>query len=184
MRTALHAGDMHASDTRSGLVTMASVEEVLAAIESVDLTAPWADVAGDLQLVLPRRRPMPPGTEDLPVRRYPLGIDASLGLDIGPAMLFVGRELLEKWAVGTDEAFDRAEANVRDAVRSGRRFDTVRDHIAGEPILAFQSGEGWASALLLMPSELSRVLGVDSGLILAPMRDLVVRMPLDTHVAL
>ena len=50
----------------------------------------------------------------------------------------------------------------------------------GIPTIAFQSREGWASALLLMPDALCRVLGERSGLVLAPMRDLVLRLPLDT----
>ena len=49
------------------------------------------------------------------------------------------------------------------------------------PTLAFQSREGWASQLLLLPDQLVRVLGDRNGLILAPMRDLVISLPLDVE---
>ena len=161
---------------------MAPVEEVLAAIESVDLAAPWSDVAPGLRLVLPRRRPMPPGTGSLPVRRYPVGIWAGLGLDIGPAMLFVGVEQLDTWGVSEDDAFDRAEANVDERIRSRRHWTLISEPIGSVPTTAFQSREGWASSLVLMPEVLCRILGERSGRILAPMRDLVLWMPLDTDI--
>ncbi|CAN5570631.1 hypothetical protein BH23CHL8_BH23CHL8_01580 [soil metagenome] len=163
-------------------MTTAPVEEVLAAIDSMDLAAPWADVSPGLRLVLPRRRPMPPGTGSLPVRRYPAGIDAGLGLDIGPAMLFVGFEQLRTWEVAEDAAFDRAEANVDERVRARRHWTLISEPIGSVPTIAFQSREGWASSLVLMPEVLCRILGERSGRILAPMRDLVMWMPLDTEI--
>jgi hypothetical protein len=163
------------------VVTSSSFEEVVAAIESIDLDAPWADVAPNLRIALPRQRPMPPGTEDLPIREYPPGIRANLGLDIGPAMLFVCHEQLADWGVSEEDAFDRALMNVRDQVRDKRQFALLHERIDGVPTLAFQSREGWASTLLLLPEELIRVLGKRSGLVLAPMRDLLLVMPLDTE---
>jgi hypothetical protein len=70
---------------------------------------------------------------------------------------------------------------VRVRVRLRQQFALLHETILGTPTLAFQSREGWASSLLLLPDELSQVLGQRDGLILAPMRDLVIRMPLDAE---
>ncbi len=153
----------------------------MSAIEALDLAAPWEAVAPRLRLALPRRRPLPPGTDDLPTREFAPGIRVTLGLDIGPAMLFVAREQLKGWGVTADRAFRRALSNVRVRVRLRRRFALLHETILGTSTVAFQSREGWASSLLLLPEELSRVLGQQDGLILAPMRDLVIRMPLDAE---
>lgn len=166
------------------LVSTADVEEVMAAIEAVDLGAPWEEVAPRLRLALPRRRPMPPGTDDLPAQDYAPGIRATLGLDIGPAMLFVSHEQLARWGVTADHAFRRTLSDVRVRVRLRKQFALLHEHIVGVPTVAFQSREGWASSLLLLPDELGRVLGQRNGLVLAPMRDLILLMPLDADPAL
>jgi hypothetical protein len=122
---------------------------------------------------------MPPGVEDLPTRDYPPGIRVGLGLDIGPAMLFVGTEQLAGWGIDEERAFEQALANVRARVATRKQFALLHERIAGVPTVAFQSREGWASSLLLLPDELKRVLGEEDGLLLVPMRDLVLRLPLD-----
>ncbi|MGD8485846.1 MAG: hypothetical protein PVH07_04325 [Chloroflexota bacterium] len=163
------------------LVSTASVEEVMSAIEAVDLDAPWEDVAPNLRLALPRRRALPVDIEELPQRHFPPGIDVVLGLDIGPAMLFVAHEQLARWGVSAEAAFERALDNVRLRAAERRQFALVHERIADVPTLAFQSREGWASSLLLLPEELARVFGERTGLILAPMRDLVMCLPLDVE---
>jgi hypothetical protein len=161
------------------LVVTAGVEEVMQAVEALNLDAPWAEVAPNIRFALPRRRAMPPGIADLPTRDYPPGIRVGLGLDIGPAMLFVGSEQLIGWDVTEDRAFDQALANVRARVAARKQFALIHERIAGVPTVAFQSREGWASSLLLLPDELMRVLGNEDGLVLVPIRDLVLRLPLD-----
>jgi hypothetical protein len=155
------------------------VEEVLAAIDALDLDAPWPDIAPAVRLVLPRLRPLPEGTGTLPVRRYPPGLSVGLGLDIGPAMVFIGEEQLDGWGVTPAEAFARAEANLRERCAARRHFGLVHERIGGVPTIAFRSTEGWAAALVLFPELLARVLGEQPGLVLAPMRDLVMWLPLD-----
>lgn len=163
------------------LVTTADVHEVMAAIEAVDLEAPWEEMAPRLRPALPRRRPLPPGTGDLPTREFAPGIRTALGLDIGPAMLFVGHDQLAGWGVTAEQAFRRAVSNIRVRVRLRRQFALLHEPICGVPTVAFQSRDGWASSLLLLPEELGRVFGQRSGVILAPMRDLLLLMPLDVE---
>ena len=163
------------------LVSTASKDEVVRAIESIDLGAPWIEVAPKLRLALPRRRPLPIDPAELPVRDFPPGIRAVLGLDIGPAMLFVSHQQLAGWDVPAERAFEQALDNVRARVAARRQFALVHERIADVPTLAFQSREGWASSLLLLPDELVRVVGDRNCLVLAPMRDLVLGLPLDAE---
>jgi hypothetical protein len=162
------------------VVTVAPFHEVVAAIEAIDLEGPWEALRPRLRLVLPRRRALPPGVDDLPRKRYGPGISVGLGLDVGPAILFVGDEQLRGWGVDRDGAFAQAEANLRDLARGRTTFALLREPIGAVETLAFQSRDGWAASLLLIPDELCRVLGQRTGLILAPMRDLVMWMPVDT----
>ena len=67
------------------LVATAPVEDVLAAIESADLDAPWEEVAPSLCVALPRRRALPVAPRELATHAYSPGIETVLGLDIGPA---------------------------------------------------------------------------------------------------
>jgi len=148
---------------------------------AVDLTAPWREVAPNIRVALPRRRSLPVDVDELPTREFPPGIRAVLGLDVGPAMLFVAPEQLAGWGVSAERAFDQALDNVRARVAARKQFALIHERIADVPTLAFQSREGWASSLLLLPEELTRVLGDRNGLILAPMRDLIVCLPLDAE---
>lgn len=160
------------------LVETAPVEDILSAIESADLQAPWEEMAPDLRVALPRRRQLPVGPDELVSHTYAPGIETVLGLDIGPAMLFVPPQQLDTWEVTAAEAFERALDNVRERVAARKQFALVHERIADVPTLAFQSREGWASQLLLLPDELVRVFGDRNGLVLAPMRDLVICLPL------
>jgi hypothetical protein len=166
------------------VVQMASVDAVLDAIEQLDLDRPWLKVAPHLFPMLPRRRPLPVET-DPPLRRsYPPGIEIGFGVDIGPAMLHVGESQIERWGVTEAEVAAAAVGNVRQRAAARRQFGLIQERIQGVPVTVFQSREGWASALLLVPDELGRIMGDKPGLLLAPMRDVLLRMPLDTDVAL
>ena len=74
-----------------------------------------------------------------------------------------------------------AEAAAARRVDRRRQFALIHERIADVPTLAFQSRDGWASQLLLLPHELVRVIGDRNGLILAPMRDLLICLPLDVE---
>jgi hypothetical protein len=162
------------------MVEIPSMDELLEAIEQVDLERPWHDVAPTVWPMLPRRRPLPPAADPPVRRRYPPGIDVGFGLDIGPAMLHVVSGQLDRWGVSEQDVADRAFANVRTHTKARRQFGIVEDRIQGVQVSGFQSREGWASALLLMPELLAYVLGAGPALFIAPMRDLLLRLPIDT----
>lgn len=154
--------------------------EVMAAIEAFDLGQPWAEVAPSVLPVLPRRRAMPPGTDDRIRRQYPPGIAVGFGADIGPAFMHVTDTLIAQWGVTADELAARAVANVRERAQSRRHFGVIAESIGDVPTMAFQSREGWASTLLLMPDQFERCFGAEPRMVLAPMRDLLVALPIDT----
>jgi hypothetical protein len=163
---------------------VASTQELLEAIETIDLDGPWSSVADAVIPVLRRRRPMPPGSDDLLSRTMPPGIETLFGIDIGPGVAYIGPWAGLTWGVGDDEIVELAVTNVRARASARRRFGLLTESVDGVPVQMFQSRDGWASALLLVPEELDRAFGPGPGLILAPMRDLLVHMPIDTHPGL
>lgn len=160
-------------------VVMASVEEVMAALEGVDLEQPWAALRHQVIPVLPRWRPLPRQVDDPVTRQWPPGLETQFGLDIGPAFLYIGSWALGHWGVTPDELAEQAVANVRDKVTGRRHHPLIVDSIGGMPLTAFQSRDGWASTLLLVPDLLMHIFGTDPALVLAPMRDLVIQIPID-----
>jgi hypothetical protein len=154
------------------------MEEVLDAIEAIDLSQGWESVAAAVMPMLPRRRPLPP--MDPPLSRVVApGLRISYGVDIGPAFWYVSEKQLPGWGITVEELAERALANVRARAAARSMIGLIHEVVADVPTFAFQSREGWASALLLLPDELTRVFGEEPRLILAPMRDVIFALPPD-----
>ena len=144
----------------------------------------WADLADGLRPVFVRRRPLPPGVErPLTVRRPP-GIDVALGVDIGPAFMYVGRGTLDSWSVTLDEAFERGMANLRTSLAAERYLEMEYESIDGVPFWWYQSTGGLASGLLLLEDELALRYGPEPRLLIAPMRNLLLAAPFDADRSL
>jgi hypothetical protein len=56
----------------------------------------------------------------------------------------------------------------------------VRNPIGSMDVSALQTRLGIAASLILVPDQLGRFFGTEPGLLLAPMRDLLLRVPADT----
>jgi hypothetical protein len=170
------------TDLGNGLV-QATPEAVLRAMGGLPPDLEWPVMAPNVIPILPRRRPMPPQAGD-PFRvTLPPGIPTGFGIDIGPAFLVVGESLLASWSIGPADLVATALANLRARMRELRPRDLVRQSLDGVPVRILQSGVGCASALVLVPDELRRILGPDPQLLIAPMRDLVISLPPDTDRA-
>lgn len=178
-RTNRRSSRAQASPHEPQLVRTASVDEVLTAMEALDMEAPWECVAPTIRHMLPRLRPLPPMEGRLPVRTFQAGLSAGLGRNIGPANMFVTDSLLDHWGVTEENAFRQAEANLRRLCDGRKHFPMITLSPGGVPVSVFQSREGWASALLLFPDLLERVMSERPAIILAPMRDALVQLPLD-----
>jgi hypothetical protein len=171
--------DYRTTDLGNGVV-QATPEAVLRAMGGLPPGLEWPALAPDVIPILPRRRPQPPGSGE-PFRvTLPPGIPTGFGIDIGPAFLVVGAALLASWPVGPAELVATALANLRDRMRPVRSRDLVTHALDGIPARILQSGLGCASALVLAPDELDRVFGPEPQLLIAPMRDLLISLPVDT----
>ena len=113
----------------------------------------------------------------------PPGIPTGFGVDIGPAFLAVGQALLGGWPIGPADLVARALANLRGRTHAVRGRDLVGLDIDGVPARVLQTGLGCASALVLAPDELRRILGEQPQCLLAPMRDVLVSLPRDVDRA-
>jgi hypothetical protein len=165
-------------------MSVASVDEVLSALRGFDIAGPWETIAPSVVPVLPRRRPMPGVSQPEIQWRWPVGLVTSFGVDLGPALLFVTEGLATTWGVTPDEIAERALRNVTERLPRALERGVLHDATGGLPLTAFQSGDGFASALVLAPELVARVFGPDPALILAPMRDLLVALPIDADPGL
>jgi hypothetical protein len=173
------AGKDHAVEDIGNGMVLATPEAVMRAISSLPPDLEWPAVAPSVIPILPRRRPLPPGIGE-PFRvTLPPGIPTGFGIDVGPAFLVVGESLLGTWPVGPADLVATALGNLRDRMRRVRPRDLLRESIDGVPVRVLQSGVGCASGLLLVPDELQRIFGPEPSLLIAPMRDLLVSLPVD-----
>jgi hypothetical protein len=151
----------------------------MAAMDSLPKELAWDDVAPQLRPMFVRRRPMPPGSDRPVTFRVHPGINVCLGLDIGPAFLYVGSAVLSEWPVSADEALERAMANLRAMVANERYVEMEYGTIADVPVWWYQSHGGLASGLLLLEDELVLRYGDEPRLLVAPMRNLLLAAPFD-----
>ncbi len=173
------AGKDYPSEDLGNGIEMATAEAVVRAMGSLPRDLGWDELAPSVIPVLPRRRPMPPMSGE-PFRvTLPPGIPTGFGIDIGPAFLVVGQALLGGWPIGPADLVARALANLHDRTHAVRSRDLVGLDIEGVPVRVLQTGLGCASALVLTPDELRRILGEQPQCLIAPMRDVLVSMPPD-----
>jgi hypothetical protein len=154
--------------------------EVHAAIQGLPADLSWPELKGQLTPVFVRRRPLPPGAPRPVTVRHAPGLEFGLGVDIGPAFLYVGQELLDSWSVSLDEAARCATANLRATVEAERCIELEYAECADVPLWAYQSRGGLASGLLLLEDELALRYGDEPRLLIAPMRNLLLAAPFNT----
>jgi hypothetical protein len=156
-------------------------DEVMAAIGSAPDPADWETVAGFLLPVFPRRRPFPFGAPE-PLRvRMPPGVLVSFGIDLGPAIAYVHEDMLARWPVSPDGLAAIAVANLRGRLRDVGPASLATAEIDGVWTRILQTGLGIASTAVLVPDELRRIFGTTPQRFIAPMRDLLLSLPLDSR---
>ena len=153
--------------------------EVRAAISALPDELEWDDMRPRLRPMFVRRRPMPPGTERPLAFKVEPGLTVTLGVDIGPAFVYVGQKLLEAWPVDADEALAVAMGNLRASVAAERFVELEYGTVGDVPLWCYQSHGGLASGLLLVSDELALRYGDEPRLLIAPMRNLLVAAPFD-----
>jgi hypothetical protein len=163
-----------------GVVT-ADYRTVLAALDGFDPEMPWKKARARILPMLPRVRPFPGPELELARAMLPPGILVSFGIDLGPAITFVGAQLLDRWRVDVPTLADTALSNLRRLAAECPRDDVIRDHIGDVAVSLFQSRVGIAASLVLVPEFLERFFGPGPQLLLAPMRDILIALPADVE---
>jgi hypothetical protein len=161
-----------------GVVT-ADYGTVLAALEGFDPEMPWKKVRARVLPMLPRVRPMPGPELELARAMLPPGILVGFGIDIGPAITFVGASLLDRWRVDVLTVVAASLANLRRLALECDRDAVIRDRIGDVPVTLIQTRLGIAASLILVPECLDRLIGPGPHLLLAPMRDILIALPPD-----
>jgi hypothetical protein len=160
-----------------------SFDELMAAIRNVDPELPFNEVADGILPVFRRRRPYPKEMPALLYLRRPPGLDVGVAIDIGHAYMHVDERMLERWDMTADAALARAVENVRRRATTKQLEPIVFGDIGGVPTKWFQSGQSIGSALILAPDLIVERFGTDEQFILAPMRDLLVSVPIEAGYA-
>jgi hypothetical protein len=165
-------------------VVQASLPELLAAFESVPTEIDWDWAQGRVLPVLPRARPQPAGSAEPIQAVMSGGITVQFGIDIGPAFMSVSAKLLRQWAKGVADLAATAIVNLHARAGSIEPGDLYHGSLSGIATTWLQSGRSVASTLVLAPLELTRLLGPEPQLLVAPMRDLLIAFPGEPEVEL
>lgn len=151
------------------------IESILDAVRRIDLGAGWKALG---PLVLPTLKrvdhPYPPECAPLLIQ-VPPGIWTGFGIDLGPAFTHVTASQLSAWGVDRSTIFATALDNLR-RLSTTERPD-VQTIALGETDLLAICGQGWGSALLLVPEVLGPILGPDPMLLMAPVRNTILAIP-------
>jgi hypothetical protein len=154
------------------------LRSIRAATRDLDPTAPWPTHASKLVPMIKRVwQPFTPGFAPLAID-VPPGIPVGFGLDIGPAMHVLDAGFPERWGVDHATLLSTSLANLQRLVREEppiiQRF---RDELAGDIVSI--GGQGWGSALLLLPDVLHEILGDEPRVLLAPVRNHLIALTMD-----
>jgi hypothetical protein len=149
------------------------------AIEDLPEDLSWDELSSNIRPVFVRRRPLPPGAEK-PLAQFiaPVG-EVAIGVDIGPAFMYVGESVLERWSKTFDEAMEVALVNLRAAFEAEKFVEVEYGVVADVPVWWYQSTGGLASGLLLVEPELVKRYGDEPRVLAAPMRNLLLAAPFD-----
>ena len=152
-------------------------DRVLSAAASLDLDAPWPDIASLVLPILRRvRHPYPP--EAAPMHVFvPPGVWTGFGIDFGPAFTHVTARQIERWGIDHATLLGTSLENLR-ALTAVEPPRVERIHPDGVETVAIQ-GQGWGSSLILVPEVLRPILGDEPRLLLAPVRNTLVALPED-----
>jgi hypothetical protein len=172
---AIGAVELPTFDDGTTAVRVAPMADVLAAFERLP-DASWETMRDLIRPIFPRLRQFP-FPMDFVSRVVPPGLTVGFAADVGPSFVHVHRGMLDDWGVDLDSLAEVAFTNLRACVVGRGAGNLVREPVGGVPTIAYQSGEGWASTLLLVPDLIDEVLGPGDRFFVAPMRDLLIDLP-------
>ena len=159
-------------------VVTPSVGEVLAALETMPQELTWEQIAPEIVPLFQRVRPYHASMPEQLRVVVPPGLTVGFGVDIGPAFITVSPEMAQEWGVPADEILRRALANLEARMAGVRPRDVHDGSIGDVPVRILQSPTGSASTYVLVPEALGRIIGRHRQLVLAPMRNLLLSLPI------
>lgn len=165
-------------------VVSATPEQVLAAAQQLPPELDWESVATRVIPLFERVRPYPP---HMPRRVQAIvapGVQVGFGIDIGPAFITISPELVESWSMSVADLAAHALANLHALASDVTPSDVVNGPLAEVEVGLLQTNRGIGSVLVLAPTELARIFGDTPAVFIAPMRDLLVRLPADSDPCL
>lgn len=158
-------------------IVSASVDEVLLAMERAPRGDDWEAVRPLVIPMIPRVRPLPPGSVEGLRVLLPPGLHVGFGVDIGPACLSVTPRQLDILGISEAELVTSALGNLMARAAQIEPRSVVRQSVDGMPVVALQTGLHVGSTLVLVPDEIGRVVGREPRLFVAPMRDVLLGFP-------
>ena len=159
-------------------VVTPSVEEVLAALDTMPQDLTWERIAPEVVPLFQRVRPYHASMPEQLRIVVPPGLTVGFGVDIGPAFITISPEMAAEWGVQPDQILSRALANLEGRIGGVRPRDLHDGTIGDMPVRILQSPTGSASTYVLVPEALGRILGRHRQLVLAPMRNLLISLPI------
>jgi hypothetical protein len=150
---------------------------ILDGARGIDFDAPFVDLAPRILPIVKRVwHPYPPDMELVQVT-IPPGIPTGFCIDMGPAFTHVTRQLLDIWDVDVPTLLTTSLDNLRALTRLEPPVIQRFTH-EGVDVVAVQ-GQGWGSALLLVPDILGPIIGDLPRLLLTPVRNALISLPDD-----
>ena len=137
----------------------------------------WESIAPEVVPLFQRVRPYHDSMPEQLRVVVPPGLSVGFGVDIGPAFITISPEMAADWGVPPDEILGRAVANLEQRMAAVRPRDVHDGTIGDVPVRILQSPTGSASTYVLVPGALGRILGPHRQLVLAPMRNLLISLP-------
>ena len=143
----------------------------------------WEEVSGDILPIFERARPFSYPVDPPALAVLPPGVTVGFGVDAGPAFMRVATTHLAGWPVDLAGLAEQALDNLGRRTLGADPRDLVGDIVADVPIVVFQSQDGWASTVVLLPEAMDRLFGRRPALFVAPSRDLLIGLPSDVDLA-
>lgn len=145
------------------------LRSIQAAAHRMDPDRPWSELAPRVLPMIKRAwHPYPPDAEPLTLTVAP-GIRTGFGIDLGPAFGHVSQAMLDRWGVDAMTVLAASLDNLRrSAAATPPRVERVP--YDGWQVTSI-AGQGWGSALLLVPDVLQPILRDEEQVLLAPVRN-------------
>jgi hypothetical protein len=166
----------HGPEVGPGVVT-ATLEELEAALEGHPDDLAWDWASAHVIPVMRRIRPYPSGFPEPMYTVVDPGVAVGFAIDIGPAFMSIGADLLRSWGIPLSDVHTRSLGNVIERAQAIDGTEIHEGAIDTTPTRWLQTGQSIGSVLVLTPDELRRIFGPGPAFFITPMRDLIIGLP-------